>query len=111
MDWIVTLQGRGEEFASHVSACSYWLYEHAADAAELLRAWENEQHACASVRRGVAAVQLALIDRLADLGIDTSGARSVLESMKLWTVGRALKPVAHCFVKRLMRSSSVFLTG
>lgn len=50
MDWIVALHERGEEFASHVSACSYWLYEHAADAPNLLQAWEKEQRARATAR-------------------------------------------------------------
>ncbi|MCO4879031.1 hypothetical protein [Paraburkholderia caribensis] len=84
MAWAAALHTRGEEFNSHVSACSYWLYEHAADFPELLRNWKREQHARTAARRSVVALQRQqeLVGQLTRIGVDASRAKDVLDSME-----------------------------
>ncbi|GAB7522518.1 hypothetical protein [Paraburkholderia sp. 2C] len=84
MEWVTVLRERGDDFASHAAACSYWLYEHAADFPELLDAWEKEQRVRTAVRRSVAALEMqrARVGYLVQTGIDAVDAKAVLESME-----------------------------
>jgi hypothetical protein len=86
IEWTNVLRVRGDDFASHVSACHFWLYERSSSVRLLLSAWRLERRARTAVRRSLIVLrrQRALVDRLASIGADSSEARALLQSMEAY---------------------------